>query len=381
MDLVPYLGPILTTLCNAFAKYQHRNLLLLYDTVGTLADVVGETLNNPQYIDVIMPPLISKWQEISDDSTDLFPLLECLSSVTTALGKGFKPFAEPVYSRCVVLVCKTLEECRLCAMDPTLDEPDKDFMIVALDLLSGIVQALNTDAEPLVASTNPPVVQLLSLCIQDEVAEVRQSTYALLGDLAISCFEHIRAVVPQFMPLLLQQIDPQAEHLSVCNNATWAAGEIALKWGTEIRDYVEPLLQRLFPLMVNPQIQRTLLENVAITIGRIGLVCPTLVAPHLEMFIHPWLAALTPIRDNEEKSSAFSGLCEMIKANPQGAVKEFPAFCTAVANYQNVTPALREAFGNILMGYKSMFGEAQWQQGLASMPQEVKAPLHERYGI
>lgn len=232
-------------------------------------------------------------------------------------------------------------------MDPSLEEPDKDFMIVALDLLSGIVQALNTDAEPLVASTNPPVVQLLSLCIQDEVAEVRQSTYALLGDLAISCFEHIRAVVPQFMPLLLQQIDPQAEHLSVCNNATWAAGEIALKWGAEIRDYVDPLLQRLFPLMVNPQIQRTLLENVAITIGRIGLVCPALVAPHLELFIQPWLTALTPIRDNEEKSTAFSGLCEMIKANPQGAVKEFPAFCTAVANYQTVSPALHEAFGNV----------------------------------
>ncbi|KAI8990158.1 armadillo-type protein [Pilobolus umbonatus] len=380
-DLIPYLQPILTTLSAAFSKYQHRNLLLLYDTVGTLADVVGEALNTPQYIEIIMPPLINKWQEISDDSTDLFPLLECLSSITTALGKGFKPFAEPVYRRCVILVFKTLEECRLSAMDPSIEMPDKDFMIVALDLLSGIVQALNTDAEPLVAATNPPVVSFLSICIQDEVAEVRQSAYALLGDLAISCFEHIRAIVPQFMPLLLQQIDPQAEHLSVCNNATWAAGEITLKWGNGIRDYVEPLLQRLFLLMVNPQNQRTLLENVAITIGRLGLVCPTMVAPHLEMFIQPWLHALTPIRDNDEKSSAFSGLCEMIKVNPQGAVKEFPAFCTAVANYQNVTPALHESFGNILMGYKNMFGEAQWAQGLASMPLEVKQPLQERYGI
>lgn len=76
LDLIPYLQHILTTLCTAFTKYQHRNLLLLYDTVGTLADVVGENLNNPQYIDALMPPLISKWQEISDDSTDLFPLLE-----------------------------------------------------------------------------------------------------------------------------------------------------------------------------------------------------------------------------------------------------------------------------------------------------------------
>lgn len=86
------------------------------------------------------------------------------------MGKGFKPFAEPVYRRCVLLVLKTLEECQAFSMDPSLDEPDKDFMIVALDLLSGIVQALNTDAEPLVASTNPPVVQFLSICVQVIIA-------------------------------------------------------------------------------------------------------------------------------------------------------------------------------------------------------------------
>ncbi|KAI8366824.1 armadillo-type protein [Radiomyces spectabilis] len=381
VELVPYLQPILVTLSAAFEKYQQRNLLLLYDTLGTLAEVVGEALNNPPYIELIMPPLIKKWQKITDDNTDLFPLLECLSSICTALGKGFKPFAEPVYQRCVNLVCKTLEECQMTAMDPTLDEPDKDFMIVSLDLLSGIVQALNTDAEPLVANTNPPVVQFLSICIQDEVAEVRQSAYALLGDLAISCFEHIRAVVPQFMPHVLHQIDPQAEHLSVCNNAAWAAGEIAIKWGAEIQPYVEPMLQRLFPLIVNPQIQRTLLENVAITIGRLGLTCPNIVAPHLEMFIQPWLAALTPIRDNDEKASAFSGLCEMIKANPQGAVKEFLGICIAIAHYQAVPQELHTSFGNILMGYKNMFGEQQWQQALASLPQEIRASLHERYGI
>ncbi|CAO3616120.1 unnamed protein product [Cunninghamella echinulata] len=380
-ELVSYLQPILVTLASAFEKYQHRNLLLLYDTVGTLADVVGEALNLPQYIELIMPPLIKKWQEITDDNTDLFPLLECLSSITTALGKGFKPFAEPVYLRCVNLVCKTLEECQIAAHTPGADEPDKDFMIVALDLLSGIVQALNTDAEPLVANTNPPVVQFLSICITDEVSEVRQSAYALLGDLAISCFEHIRAVIPQFMPHILQQIDPQVEHVSVCNNATWAAGEIAIKLGPSIQPYVEPLLQRLFPLMVNPNIQRTLLENVAITIGRLGLICPDLVAPHLENFVHPWLVSLSPVRDNEEKASAFSGLCEMIKKNPEGALKAFSFLCTAIANYHTVPPQLKESFGNILVGYKNMFGAEQWMQGFATLPPETKSILHERYGI
>ncbi|KAG0171138.1 hypothetical protein DFQ28_003896 [Apophysomyces sp. BC1034] len=380
-ELIPYLQPILMTLSAAFDRYQHRNLLLLYDTVGTLADVVGSALNTTEYIDIIMPPLIKKWGEIGDDNTDLFPLLECLSSITAALSKGFKPFAEPVYNRCVNLVCKTLEECQLAAMNPGRDEPDKDFIVVALDLLSGIVQALNTDAEPLVANTNPPVVQFLSVSITDEIPEVRQSAYALLGDLAISCFEHIRAVLPQFMPHIIHQIDPQAEHVSVCNNATWAAGEIAIKWGAEIQPYVESLLQRLFPLAVNLQVQRTLLENVAITIGRLGLVCPTTVAPHLEIFLQPWLLALSPIRDNEEKASAFSGLCEMIKANPQGAVKQFLSFCVAVANYRAPPPALHESFGAILVGYKNMFGEAQWQQGLASMPEETRTALRERFGV
>ncbi|KAI8342075.1 armadillo-type protein [Chlamydoabsidia padenii] len=381
IQLVPYLDHILATLVSAFEKYQHQNLLHLLDTVGTLADVVSEALNVPQYIDMIMPPLIKQWQATPDDSTDLFPLLECLSSVTTALGKGFKPFAEPVYIRCVNLVRNTLEECQRAAQNPGMDEPDKDFMIVALDLLSGIVQALNTDAEPLIANTNPPLVQFLSISVNDEVAEVRQSSYALLGDLAISCFEHIRAVVPQFMPLIIQQIDPQAEYVSVCNNATWAAGEIAIKLGNDIQPYVEPMLQRLFPLMVNPGIQRTLLENVAITIGRLGLICPTVVAPHLENFVHPWLISLTPVKDNDEKSSAFSGLCEIIKANPEGAVKAFDLLCTAIANYRVVPPSLNASFGNILSGYKNMFGEQQWQQGLASLPQETKSVLQERYGI
>ncbi|CAO3597936.1 unnamed protein product [Absidia cylindrospora] len=379
-QLIPYLQPILVTLVAAFEKYQHHNLLLLLDTVGTLADVVGEALNEPQYIELIIPPLIRQWQATPDGSSDLFPLLECLSSVTSALGKGFKPFAEPVYVRCVNIVRKTLQECQLFDRDPSAEEPDKDFMVVALDLLSGIVQALNTDAEPLVANTNPPLAQFLSICINDEIAEVRQSSYALLGDLAISCFEYIRAVVPQFMPQLIQQINP-IESISVCNNAAWAAGEIALKMGNEIQPYVEPLLQRLLPLIVEPGLQRTLLENVAIAIGRLGLICPTIVAPHLEKFVQHWLDSLSPVKDNEEKASAFSGLCEMIKVNPQGALQSFPSLCTAIANYQSVPPPLKESFYLILTGYKQMLGVLQWEQGLSSVPPEIKSALYASYNI
>jgi len=75
-ELVPYLGTILETLVFAFGKYQHKNLLILYDAIGTLADSVGSHLNKEEYINLLMPPLIHKWNGLKDEDKDLFPLLE-----------------------------------------------------------------------------------------------------------------------------------------------------------------------------------------------------------------------------------------------------------------------------------------------------------------
>ena len=79
-ELVPYLGFILETLVYAFSKYQHKNLLILYDAIGTLADSVGHHLNKPEYINLLMPPLITKWNVLKDEDKDLFPLLEVITS-------------------------------------------------------------------------------------------------------------------------------------------------------------------------------------------------------------------------------------------------------------------------------------------------------------
>ena len=78
-SLVPFIPIILETLVAAFSKYQRKNLLILYDAVGTLADAVGENLNSVEFIAILMPPLIHKWNLLKDEDRDLFPLLECLS--------------------------------------------------------------------------------------------------------------------------------------------------------------------------------------------------------------------------------------------------------------------------------------------------------------
>lgn len=75
-QLVPYMPHILQTLVQAFSKYQHKNLLILYDAIGTLADSVGSALNTPEYVQVIMQPLAARWERLQDTDRDIFPLLE-----------------------------------------------------------------------------------------------------------------------------------------------------------------------------------------------------------------------------------------------------------------------------------------------------------------
>ena len=48
--------------------------------------------------------------------------------------------------------------------------------------------------------------------------------------------------------------------------------------------------------------------------------------------------------DNEEKDSAFRGVCNMISVNPAGVVQDFIFFCDAVASWVNPKPDLKEMF-------------------------------------
>jgi len=88
----------------AFDKYQLRSMLCLYDAVAMVAECSGQALNQPQYVEMLMPKLIAQWNELGDADRPLLPLFECLMAVATALGEGFGPFTPPVFGRCVRLV-------------------------------------------------------------------------------------------------------------------------------------------------------------------------------------------------------------------------------------------------------------------------------------
>ena len=144
------------------------------------------------------------------------------------------------------------------------------------------------------------------------------------------------------MALLSRNLNP--EFISVCNNATWAIGELSIQLGADMKTYLSLILEQLIENINCSTTPKTLLENTAITIGRLGLVCPNEVALCLPQFIRLWCMSLRNIRDNEEKDSAFRGVCAMISLNPQGVVSDFVFFCDAVASWSNPKEDLKAMF-------------------------------------
>eukprot|EP00053_Salpingoeca_punica_P016079 m.149929 g.149929 ORF g.149929 m.149929 type:complete len:650 (-) comp16870_c2_seq1:1041-2990(-) len=376
--LVPYLGHIINTLTMAFRKYQHRNLLILYDAIGTLADSVGDHLNNQEYINVLLPHLFMDWNQLADHDKKLFPLLECLISVASALGTGFLPYCQPVFERCVRILGTSLEQARHANEDPdTYDPPNKDLMIVALDLLSALAEGLDSSIESLVGSSQ--VMRMLYQCSRDETPEIRQSSFALLGDFSHVCFIHVVQHIEPFMEVLCSNLDPT--YTSVCNNAAWAIGEIAMKYGQNIQVFLRAIVEKLVLIIHRPHTPKMLMENIAITLGRLGYVCPAELAPHLRTFIHPWCISLRNIRDNEEKESSFRGVCAMIQLNPAAVVEHFVFFCDAVNSWQNPKEDLFQQFYTILHLFKEKAGQERWSQFFSQFPPPLQNSLSVKYRL
>ncbi|GMP37440.1 hypothetical protein CsSME_00009121 [Camellia sinensis var. sinensis] len=374
-ELAPRLEVILQHLMCAFGKYQRRNLRIVYDAIGTLADAVGGELNQPTYLDIMMPPLIAKWQQLPNSDKDLFPLLECFTSIAQALGTGFSQFAQPVFQRCINII----QSQQLAKVDPVSAgvQYDKEFIVCSLDLLSGLAEGLGSGIESLVSQSS--LRDLLLQCCMDDAPDVRQSAFALLGDLARVCPIHLHPRLSEFLDVASKQlsIPKLKETISVANNACWAIGELAVKVRQEISPIVMTVISCLIPILQHAEeLNKSLIENSAITLGRVAWVCPEVVSPHMEHFMQSWCIALSMIRDDIEKEDAFRGLCAMVRANPSGALSSLVFMCKAIASWHEIrSEELHNEVCQVLHGYKQMLRDGAWDQCMSALETPVKDKL------
>ncbi|KAK9132591.1 hypothetical protein Scep_012119 [Stephania cephalantha] len=374
-ELAPRLEVILQHLMCAFGRYQKRNLRIVYDAIGTLADAVGGELDQPRYLEILMPPLISKWQQLSNSDKDLFPLLECFTSIAQALGPGFSQFAGPVFQRCIDLI----QAQQLAKVDPLSAgvQYDKEFIVCSLDLLSGLAEGLGGGIESLVGQSN--LRDLLLQCCADDAFDIRQSAFALLGDLAKVCPTHLQPRLSEFLNVAVKQLNTTEakESISVANNACWAIGELAIKVNKEITPVVMTVVSCLVSILQQAErLNKSLIENSAITLGRLAWVCPELVSPHMEHFMQSWCIALSMIRDDIEKEDAFRGLCAMVRANPSGGLSSLLYMCKAIASWHEIrNEDLHNEVCQVLHGYKQMLRNGAWEHCMSALEPPVKDKL------
>jgi hypothetical protein len=375
-QIIPFLPALLQCFGQALQMYQPRNLVIVYDACGTLADQVGWELNKPEHLALLMPPLMAKWESIGDDDRLLSPLLECLSSVVIALGPGFTQYVPPVFQRCVRLVELMLQKQQAGQEEGT----ENDVIVCSLDLVSGLAEGQGGSIESLVENSN--LVPLVLQCCQHWAPDVRQSAFALLGDLCKTAVPHLRPYLQPILQLVQLNIDP--DYVSVCNNACWAVGELAMRIGKEIEGAVQGLIAVLINLMGRPKLNPALLQNTAITIGRLGLVCPDTVAPVLSQFVAPWCTVLKGMKADVEKEHAFRGMAKLAMANPQGCLDAFDHLCAALASWDmsKMPQDLRDELAQMLGWFKQNLQQGNmWAQFYTQVPAETQQALQVRYGL
>ncbi|CCH62026.1 hypothetical protein TBLA_0G00790 [Henningerozyma blattae CBS 6284] len=309
---------LLTNFDQCFKFYKKKNLIILYDAVGRFSEKV-ELDDNA--MNMILPHLINKWTSLPDNDKELWPLLECLSCVASSLGSKFLPMAPEVYNRAFRILCSCIELETKSQADPSIVVPEKDFIITSLDMIDGLVQGLGQDSQPLLFPNDGQdrvLLQVMLTCLQDSVHEVRQSAFALLGDIVYFLDANLLSTtLPQFLKLIGMELvhNDDSDGIPALINSIWSLGLISER--IELRDYIIDLSKVLLDLFTSTQqiLDRSVLENAAITIGRMAMTHPEVFASGVfanDLIWSKWCDSVDKLDILEEKSSAYMGFIKIV---------------------------------------------------------------------
>ncbi|KAL3232840.1 Importin subunit beta-2 [Nakaseomyces bracarensis] len=309
-----------------FQFYKKRNLIILYDAVGRFAE---KCELDDAAMQTLLPHLISKWELLSDDDKELWPLLECLSCVASSLGEKFAPMASEVYNRAHRILIHCIELDKKSQIDPTTVVPEKDFLITSIDLIDGLVQGLGPQSQELLFPQNgqdTTFLEILLECLQDPVHEVRQSCYALLGDIVYFYKPDIVIIkLQEFLKIMgLEFVHNTGEEdtsgIPALINAIWCLGLISER--INLSSCIVELSKYLLDLFLNSTItDEAVLENLAITIGRFGMTHPEVFSSGPFANDHAWKKwseKAMKIENIEEKSSTYMGFIKIVNLIDDG---------------------------------------------------------------
>ncbi|AEC06565.1 ARM repeat superfamily protein [Arabidopsis thaliana] len=327
--LVPHLEKILQQLMRAFGKYQKRNLKVLLDAIRALADSVGINLNKRAYIKILIPPLVSTLEQISNSDKDVIPLLKCFTSISKVSQSNLRD-----------MLLK-------CFMDETPDVRESAFALIC-----HLTKVLPDYLEPRLLEFLEIASQQLSANFSGENLSAANNACKAIGELAVKYPQEVSPIVTNVVYSLgmIIQLGETLELKSLTTLVEYNAIELAM--------------------------------NSAITVGILARIRPDLSARSIENFMKPWCMRLATLDDDSTKENAFQGLCEMVKVNPSRYVSSVAFICLAIASWKDMeNKVIQSEFSKVLIGYKNMLGKNSWEECLSVLDPLAKERLAARYQV
>ncbi|PJF16863.1 hypothetical protein PSACC_03332 [Paramicrosporidium saccamoebae] len=361
---------IMQTAHKVLSFYPNRNVAVLYDMVGTIADRI-DCLDHAdlEAFSLILPLLMQRWVDTDENDPSLFALLECICSISVGVGALMAPFASVILQRCVAMAETTLKAVVLVASPDT--EIDFDFCIVALDLIGALVQGLGPALCPLLSTVRLDTI--LQRCCTEPRPQMRQAAFALVGDLAEKCSEVLKPefVLDTLIPAIAAHMDPlrdTATHGSA-NNAVWALGEL-VQCGRfpQIAPVVINLGDSLCQLLTYTNVHTSYLENVAVCLGRCLIIAPPPMA--LGAVLPRWAQMIALDTDIDECQSAWLPMVAMLHRHSDLLTPEaVPALFSSI-NCTRGSPQLEAAFLSLVVLMKNRIGDG-WSEYCRTIPLDI----------
>ena len=214
--------------------------------------------------------------------------------------------------------------------------------------------------------------------MQDKAGDVKQSAFALVGDIAKFCPLHLVDLLEHFVPMLVQSVEPVSTAAS--NNACWALGEVTFSMNDRMSPYAPSMLEALLPVLQANRISQNVSDNAAITLGRLANACPDVVAHFLPQILVAWCKALSKVRAQPEKAMAFQGLCFVVSKNPEAALPVFGNLCLAIGSWGFKAPdELKQIFHELFKNFHQL-KPGEWDQFMGSLDPALLDVLRQ-YGV
>lgn len=189
----------------------------------------------------------------------------------------------------------------------------------------------------------------LFLFSQYPEAAVRQSAFALIGDIASNAVAALYPVLGELLPLLTKAINPspRAQTAGMDSNCAWCIGELALALGASVAPFVPGMLERLVPVFGNIKASAHYMENAAICVGRLALAAPEQVGPHFADIVGPWAQTMVHASKGFESDTALQGMCAAGKANPAALESGGRWLAQALTTCENPSAELQSASAEV----------------------------------